>query len=237
MEYFRDKAIVVGSGPSVRSPIGKYIDMFESVVRVNGFDLADVRATGQRTTHVFLHSLTAGSESLKIALTRVPRERRLLFTLGKSLQLVNKRMLTPGRVELTVDNTTILGEYYHHGLMREVFQAKYGTTTPFLRSQKRPLTGTVAVAWCLRNIKARPIYIIGCDMTLGSGVRDMTYLKANYVSRITRKRRSRHGHLRDIEKYHDVPSEIAYLSTLAAMDEIAQLDELPWIAALPLSPP
>jgi hypothetical protein len=242
-EYFRDKTVVVGAGPSVRVPFGAYIDMFTNVARINGFDLTEFNATGRRTTHLFFHKATAGSTSFKAALARVPRETRFLAPFNDTSHVLNARMQRSGGIHLTVGQVTVLDSFYYGRLMADMRAAKRGAQapramhTPAATHEEEshtthPLTGTIAIAWCLRNIRSRPIYFIGFDMTIGKSANDGSYLKKHYEpSRVRTTNKERplpwSGSIKSLKQFHDIASEKAYLSALVAEGEIAQLDSLP----------
>jgi hypothetical protein len=138
---------------------------------------------------------------------------------------------------------TVLDSFYYGRLMADMRAAKRGAQapramhTPAATHEEEshtthPLTGTIAIAWCLRNIRSRPIYFIGFDMTIGKSAKDGSYLKKHYEpSRVRTTNKERplpwSGSIKSLKQFHDIASEKAYLSALVAEGEIAQLDSLP----------
>mmetsp|Transcript_21419 Transcript_21419/g.55141 ORF Transcript_21419/g.55141 Transcript_21419/m.55141 type:complete len:692 (+) Transcript_21419:3-2078(+) len=230
-EYLRDKTVVVGQGPSVRAPYGKYIDMFANVIRINDFKLAGPNETGTRTTHVFLHKATRGTHSLRAALAELPRERLLFSSFGESTSVLEARMQQQTGTQLRLAQVTMLGPYYDSGLVADMGLAL--GTRPATSSGKlpHPLTGTIALTWCLRNTVPRPIYAIGFDMTLGRGKCGHTTDKyEHYTAGGSHPTASHATSKRSLAMFHHVEADRAFLHALCQNGTIQLLDnhhELP----------
>ena len=90
-EYFRDKSIVVGSGPSVNNKTGTYIDMFDTVIRVNAFNVSShPEETGRKTSYALFHMATRKGDWSGLS-----RSQMLLCTFGASLDVIQRRMNWP----------------------------------------------------------------------------------------------------------------------------------------------
>mmetsp|Transcript_6989 Transcript_6989/g.19032 ORF Transcript_6989/g.19032 Transcript_6989/m.19032 type:complete len:293 (-) Transcript_6989:566-1444(-) len=233
-EHVRERAVVIGGGPSLRAPLGELVDEFGTVVRVNNFTLAHPRETGARTTHVVMHKNTKGTSSLSRVLGALPRERILLAQFGEGMEVVKRQLSQPGHSGASVDRITALETDYYLELTKRTHAALRATTAdpePDCDDKaellKRPLTGTIAIEWALRHIRARPIYVVGFDMTIGAGCNSPAtdaYEHAKYDG-------PEHAAPETMSKeplkiFHNVAADRAYLHKLLKEGSIAHLDSL-----------
>jgi len=191
--HYADKAVVVGGGPSVSAPAGRYIDMFARVVRVNDFKLLDAQTTGLKATDVVIQKAVGAAD-----FSRLSREHILLSTFGENESAVGERLRAGSGLSLS--DVTLLPAYYHTGLKQEMGAAAgltYYDAVMQTLELHHPLTGTIALAWALRTTTARPVYFTGFDMMLGG---DYVHGQQQAESRVS---------TRSLSKWHKIEHDRA----------------------------
>lgn len=201
-EYLSDKTVIVGAGPSASAPLGRYIDAFGSVIRLNDFSLGADRGSGRRTTHAFIHKATKPARSYNLS-KLVPASRLHVAGFGESRAAVQARMLAKHRSGCGIvlgTHATLLPEYYDADLSKELGLAQ----------GKHALIGTVALAWARRQVRTRPIFVVGLDMVTSEAA--YTHADASDVS------------VSSISRYHDLDAERLFMHQLVESGEVRLLD-------------
>ena len=207
-EYLADKAVVVGSGPSLHAPLGQYIDLFGQVLRVNNFAINDADATGVRVTEAFVHPATLPpvGYSLSDVVSNASRVHVELYDFNATSG--QERMLLPetGCGLVLGDQATVLPEWYHEGLSTEL-HLKPGTHATI---------GILAMAWAQRNVNTRPIFAVGLDMSCGPDPpepeSDYTHADGSTTS------------VSSLEDFHDVVAEWKWMQPLITKEDVIVLD-------------
>ena len=147
-------------------------------------------------------------------LDNLPSQNILLAGFGEDPAIFDKRMLKPNGIQLQLSKKQLhlLPKYYH-----TVLNAKVGVP-----SKLHVLTGTIAVAWALRNTRTRPVFVIGFDMAFQNST-SLSYTHADgSVTSVP-----------SLAKYHKVEADARWLRSLEKTGKIVRLDK----AGLPSTPP
>ena len=108
---------------------------------------------------------------------------------------------------LRLEDVTVLPPFYHAPLKEEMAVAAGDGNAS--GSGHHPLTGTIAVAWAVRNAPEWPVYVIGLDMAFGG--------EYQHYGRAPLSRKS-------LDVWHKVGHDAAYLMKLLREGVIAPLD-------------
>ena len=202
LEYLSDKTVVVGAGPSLRHPLGIYIDFCRTVVRVNNFILSG--ETGLKVTHAVVHKATQQAKGM---LDNLPPEKILLSGFGEDERVIDERMAKRNGIRLQISrgDLTVLPDYYHTTLNDEVG----------IPRDRHALTGTIAVAWALKNTRERPIFVVGLDMAW-QNTENISYSHGD----------GSQTNVASLAKYHKIEADAQWLQSLERRGEIVRLDKL-----------
>jgi lipopolysaccharide biosynthesis glycosyltransferase len=195
-EYKPDnkRVIVIGTAPSVLNNIGKVIDNFDIVIRVNNFKLKGYEdRVGTKTDYIVMGYCIPYCEDL----FKYDPGIMHVFT-GEhfnNIKYVRERMMQDHEKDqfkgckLPIDEMNILDEYYFYGL-----NMKLG-----LIGKQRSTTGTVAIEWAINNFPLSEIFYTGIEFFEGGNKQQ------HYFDYTTNK-----------NSFHDHPLEKAYVGRLAA---------------------
>ena len=202
-EFLNDKTVVVGAGPSLKAPFGKYIDFCHNVIRLNDFVLSE-KTHGLHVTHAVVHKATQNRPPSSHVIRRLPPDRVLLAGFGEPASVLDARMgqKTGIRVQLSRNELTLLPDYYHIDLNTELG----------LPPKRHALTGTIAVAWALRNTEVRPIFVIGLDLAWETNISNYQHADHSSTS------------LESLLIYHQIEADARWLRGLEARGEIRRLN-------------
>eukprot|EP00316_Scyphosphaera_apsteinii_P000242 CAMPEP_0119305010 /NCGR_PEP_ID=MMETSP1333-20130426/6098_1 /TAXON_ID=418940 /ORGANISM="Scyphosphaera apsteinii, Strain RCC1455" /LENGTH=591 /DNA_ID=CAMNT_0007308005 /DNA_START=282 /DNA_END=2057 /DNA_ORIENTATION=- len=203
-EYLRDKTVVVGAGPSVKAPLGHYIDLCQDILRINDWTIQSTATTGLRTTHAFVHKATHGNKANTTQkLGRLGAQKILLAGFGEPVQIIDERMQKPNGLGLRLarKELTLLPDYYHTRLNKVIGLPK----------GKHALTGSIAVAWAIRNTAKRPVFVVGLDLMWAN---DSSYTHGDKTATVAAS----------LRRYHSVPHDSRWLHALEQRGEIRRLD-------------
>jgi hypothetical protein len=152
----RDETVVVDAGISVPPSLGFCIDLCRSVLRINDWMGLPSGSSGFRTTHVLLNKDIRGGQAGSV-LTMMPSQNILLAGFGESTTSIDTRLQTDGiGLQLSRNKLTLLQDYFY-------FHTELNDEVGVPRN-KHVLSGTIGVAWALRNTAERPIFVVGLDL-------------------------------------------------------------------------
>lgn len=254
-EYLADKTIVVGSGPSVHSPLGSYIDLFGEVLRLNDFAIGVPDASGMRVTSAFVSPATkARVDGISIA-KLVPNASRVHVALfGSNVSAAQALMLDPHygakrHPPWAVPRSEGIGPSCttHHPCAMAacagsgLLLGKQATPLPdmydvglngemMIAEGKHATMGALATSWALHNLPTRPIFLVGLDLISGSIPPDedlVDYVHAD----------GSHTNPENIRQYHDVPAEWRWMQKQLADGSVRLLDQTLGEVSIPSPPP
>lgn len=194
----KKKVLVIGNSPNVsKHKVGREIDQFDVVIRVNDFrTIGFEEYVGTKTNYVVTSFATnfKTSEFDKISSNQIIMS---LFDKKGQTSYLNKRI-----ERYRLDDVNTMPDRYYLDLNRKV-----GLVGPNMRCT----SGTIAVSWAIDNYPECEIFVHGIDLIKS---------KAHYFNQSEDKEKA---WKKSIDIYHDFDRERKYLSDLIKLGMIKKM--------------
>lgn len=194
----KPKVIVLGNSPLVSNyKVGKSIDQFDIVVRVNDFRINGYEKYVGTKTDFVITSFATNFKTEEYNSIRPSQVMMSLFDKATQVEFLRKRI-----ERYNLDDVNILGDRYYTQLNQEL---------GISGRNKRCSSGTIAIQWALDNYPECEIYVHGIDLTTHSA----HYFNQPDSTVLSWKK--------SIDTYHSFDREKLYIQNLVDMGAIKKL--------------